>query len=115
VFVYLFFSISDSKLPSYLLPMFPALALLMGKQIAEMKARRLFWLIVPAFAVAVILLGLAPFTAKTADTPLQVQMYSDYAVWLVVAAAVWVAGSGTALWLLRRENKLVAVVVLAFS
>ena len=115
VFIYFFFSISGSKLPSYLLPMFPALALLMGKQIADMSARRLFWLIVPMFVVAVILLGLAPFTAKTADTPLQVQMYGDYAVWLVIAATVWVIGIGAGLWMLRRENKLAAVIVLAFS
>lgn len=115
VFIYFFFSISGSKLPSYLLPMFPALALLMGKQIAEMESRRLFWLILPVLFIAAILLGLAPFTAKTADTPLQQELYSAYAVWLTVAAAVWVAGIGAGLWLLRRENKIAAVIVLAFS
>ncbi len=115
VFIYFFFSISNSKLPSYLLPMFPALALLMGKQIAEMRAQRLFWLVLPVLAVAAILLGLAPFTAKTADTPLQQQMYGDYAVWLVIAAAVWFGGVSAALWMLRRDNKLVAIIVLAFS
>jgi 4-amino-4-deoxy-L-arabinose transferase-like glycosyltransferase len=115
VFIYFFFSISGSKLPSYLLPMFPALALLMGKQIAGMKARRLFWLTLPSLVIVAILLGLAPFTAKTADTPLQHQMYSDYAVWLVIAAAIWFIGVSAALWLLRRDNKMVAVIVLAFS
>ena len=115
VFIYFFFSISGSKLPSYLLPMFPALALLMGKQIAEMDSRRLFWLILPVLLVAAILLGLAPFTARTADTPLQQELYSAYAVWLTVAAAVWVAGIAAGLWLLRRENKIAAVIVLAFS
>jgi hypothetical protein len=95
--------------------MFPALALLMGKQIAAMQPRRLFWLILPSAVVAAILLGLAPFTARTADTLLQEQMYSDYAVWLVIAASIWVAGMLAALWLLRRENKLLAVIVLAFS
>jgi 4-amino-4-deoxy-L-arabinose transferase-like glycosyltransferase len=115
VFIYFFFSISGSKLPSYLLPMFPALALLMGKQIAEMPARRLYWLTVPVLAVVAILLGLAPFTARTADTPLQQQMYSDYAVWLVIAAAIWFVGVCSALWLLRRDNKMAAVIVLAFS
>lgn len=30
VFIFLFFSVSDSKLPSYILPIFPALALLIG-------------------------------------------------------------------------------------
>ncbi len=115
VFVYLFFSVSDSKLPSYLLPIFPALALLMGKQLAEMKARRLFWLTIPSLVVVAILLGLAPFADRTADTPLQHQMYSEYSVWLVIAAAFWLVSVIAALWLLRRDNKMIAVVVLAFS
>jgi 4-amino-4-deoxy-L-arabinose transferase-like glycosyltransferase len=115
VFIYLFFSVSGSKLPSYLLPMFPALALLMGKQIAEMPARRLFWLVLPVLFIVGIMLALAPFTARTADTPLQLELYSAYAVWLTVAAAVWFAGVGAGLWLLRREAKLAAVIVLAFS
>ncbi|VVC83433.1 glycosyltransferase family 39 protein [Sideroxydans sp. CL21] len=115
VFVYLFFSVSDSKLPSYLLPIFPALALLMGKQLAEMKARRLFWLTIPSLVVVAILLGLAPFADRTADTPLQHQMYSEYSVWLVIAAAFWLVSVIAALWLLRRDSKMIAVVVLAFS
>src|SRR5512146_26328 len=116
VFVYVFYSISDSKLPSYLLPMFPALALLMGQQLAEMSARRLFWLTAPVLVVVAVLLGIIPFAASSAaDTPLQHQMYNDYAVWLLVATGAWLIGTGAALWLLRRDSKMVAVIVLAFS
>jgi 4-amino-4-deoxy-L-arabinose transferase-like glycosyltransferase len=115
VFIYVFFSISGSKLPSYLLPMFPALALLMGKLLADMKARRLFWLTVPSLVAVGALLGYAPFAAENADTPLQHQMYSEYSVWLVIAAAIWFVGVIAALWLLRREKKYAAVLVLAFS
>jgi 4-amino-4-deoxy-L-arabinose transferase-like glycosyltransferase len=124
VFVYVFFSISDSKLPSYLLPMFPALALLMGKQLVEIKPSRLFWLIAPILPLVLLGLCLAPFTARLADTPLQVQGYSAYAWWLFVAALVWTLGMIAALVMLRRpnavphagkEHKLVAVLVLAIS
>jgi 4-amino-4-deoxy-L-arabinose transferase-like glycosyltransferase len=115
VFIYLFFTVSGSKLPSYLLPMFPALALLMGRQVAAMDARRLFRLIAPMLPLALLALGLAPFTARTADTPLQVQMYGEYSSWLIAAALVWLAGVIAALALLRRDNKPLAVLVLAFS
>ncbi|MBI3901895.1 MAG: glycosyltransferase family 39 protein [Nitrosomonadales bacterium] len=115
VFIYLFFTKSGSKLPSYLLPMFPALALLMGKQLVTMDARRLFWQIAPLLPLALLGLVLAPFTAKLADTPLQVQGYSAYATWLFLAALVWVVGMIAALLLLRRRNKLVAVLSLALS
>ncbi|HEY8888422.1 MAG TPA: glycosyltransferase family 39 protein, partial [Gallionella sp.] len=120
VFIYLFFTVSDSKLPSYLLPMFPALALLMGKQLVEMNTRRLFWLIAPILPLTLLGLGFAPFTAKLADTPLQVQGYSAYASWLVAAALVWSLGVIAALVLLRRpqavkDSKFAAVLVLALS
>jgi 4-amino-4-deoxy-L-arabinose transferase-like glycosyltransferase len=128
VFIYLFFTVSGSKLPSYLLPMFPALALLMGKQLVEMSPRRLFWMIVPMLPLTLLAVGFAPFTARLADTPLQLQGYSEYAYWLMAAALIWLLGVMGALLLLRRsqvvpkvvpkvvnDSKLVAVLVLAFS
>jgi 4-amino-4-deoxy-L-arabinose transferase-like glycosyltransferase len=116
VFVYVFFSISDSKLPSYLLPIFPSLALLMGKQLAEMDTRRLFWLTAPSLVVVAIILGAIPYGVEMeADTPLRLRMYSEYSVWVEVAAVIWLIGVGGALWLLRRKNKMAAVIVLAFS
>ncbi|MDE2309607.1 MAG: glycosyltransferase family 39 protein [Betaproteobacteria bacterium] len=115
VFIYVFFSVSSSKLPSYLLPMFPALALLMGKQVAEMNVRRLFWLVFPALPLGLLALGLAPFTARLADTPLQVQMYGEYAYWLAAAALIWLLGTVSAWVFLRRDNKTVAVLALALG
>jgi len=117
VFIYLFFTVSGSKLPSYILPMFPSLALLMGKQLAEMETRKLFWLIAPMLPLMLLAASFAPFTSRLADTPMQVQGYSAYAWWLTVAALVWLLGVIAALVLLRRPNaeqhKLVAVLVLA--
>jgi 4-amino-4-deoxy-L-arabinose transferase-like glycosyltransferase len=115
VFVYLFFSISDSKLPSYLLPMFPALALLMGKHLANISTRRLFWLIAPVLPVMVILLALSPFIDRLADTPLQLQMYGEYSVWLVVAMAIWLIAFVAGMLMARSERKLGAVTVLALG
>ncbi|MDP2761260.1 MAG: glycosyltransferase family 39 protein [Sideroxyarcus sp.] len=115
VFIYIFFSISGSKLPSYLLPMFPVLALLMGKRIAEMRARVLFWQVTPAILVALALLGLALNVGKLADTQGQIELYPHYGPWLVVAALVSLAGLSTGMLLLWREKKPVAVTVLALS
>ncbi len=115
MFIYVFFSVSDSKLPSYLLPMFPALALLMGKQLVDMSSRRLFWMIAPMLPLTLLAAGFAPFTARLADTPLQLQGYGEYAYWLVSAALVWLLGVIAALVLLRRANKQAAVMILALS
>jgi len=118
VFLFVFFSMSGSKLPSYLLPMFPALALLMGRQVAGMSARRLFWLIAPMLPLMLLGLGLAPFTGRLGETPVRVQMYDDYAQWLIAAMLIWTLGVTVALVLLSRKNfaqgrKQAAVVVLA--
>ena len=119
VFIYFFFSVSGSKLPSYLLPMFPARALLMGKQLAEMNARRLFFLILPMLLMAVVaVLGLgfaSLYMVRLADTPLQYQMYSDYAHWLLAASGVWLLGISAGLVLLRCDKKLRAVFILALG
>ena len=115
VFIYVFFSLSGSKLPSYLLPMFPALALLMGRHVAEMSARRLFWLVAPMLPLLLLGLGMAPFTSRLADMPMRVQMYGDYAYWLIAASLLWSLGVAAALVLLHRNRKQVAVLVLALS
>lgn len=115
VFIYVFFSISGSKLPSYLLPMFPVLALLMGKRIAEMRERVLFWQVAPAIPVALLLLGVALNVGKFADTPGQIELYPHYGPWLVAAALASLAGLTAGMLLLRREKKPVAVAVLALG
>ncbi|GAB1235436.1 glycosyltransferase family 39 protein [Ferrigenium sp. UT5] len=115
VFIYFFFTLSSSKLPSYLLPMFPALALLMGKQLAAMDPRRIFLLLVPVVPVLCALLGVVAYADRFADTPVQQEMYGAYAVWLTVALLVWLAGTVAALYGLRRGNKAVPVVALALS
>jgi 4-amino-4-deoxy-L-arabinose transferase-like glycosyltransferase len=116
VFVYLFFSLSSSKLPSYLLPMFPALALLMGKQIAEMSARRLFWLVAPVLPLLLVLLfGLGPLVDQQSENPVQHEMYSAYADWLTIAAAIWLVGTAAALYGIRRNKVGASLAVLALA
>ncbi|MBY0576744.1 MAG: glycosyltransferase family 39 protein [Gallionellaceae bacterium] len=115
VFIYVFFSISGSKLPSYLLPMFPALALLMGKRIAEMRERVLFWQVAPAIPCVLALLALALNVGKLASTPNQAELYPHYSSWLVVAALVLLAGLLAGMWLLWRTQKSRAVAVLALG
>ncbi len=115
VFIYVFFSVSGSKLPSYLLPMFPALALLMGKRIAGMPERALFWQMSPAILVALLLLGLAVNVDKLADTPNQAELYPHYGPWLAAAALVSLTGLLAGMTLLWRGKKSVAVALLAMG
>ncbi|MFI4925894.1 MAG: phospholipid carrier-dependent glycosyltransferase, partial [Vicinamibacteria bacterium] len=53
-FVFVFFSMSGSKLPSYILPMFAPLMLVLGPALAEMPARRIMALLAPLTIGAVV-------------------------------------------------------------
>jgi len=116
-FIFLFFSVSSSKLPSYILPIFPALALLIARHIDRTEARALRWhasvLIVAALAFGVLALNagaLAP--AHSPPDPEQLLAYAGFGRWLTGAALLWLTGS-LGLWLLSRRNADAGVLALA--
>src|SRR5260221_10699971 len=89
IVVFVFFSVSGSKLPSYILPMFPALALLIGRWLAEVEPRRL--LIVQAalastVGIAVVVVGLQ-ISALTFIRAEHAELANNYSPWLVLAGA----------------------------
>ncbi len=114
VFIYVFFSISGSKLPSYLLPMFPPLALLMGIRLTQMRERVLMWQLVPVIPILLVLIGVVLNVSRFADTPLQAELYPQYAVWLIVGLGTLLLGVIAAIWLLKCKHKLSAVILLSF-
>jgi 4-amino-4-deoxy-L-arabinose transferase-like glycosyltransferase len=54
-FIVAFFSASGSKLPAYILPAFPALALVLGRYLVEAPARRLGLMMIPLAPIALAL------------------------------------------------------------
>ncbi len=67
VFVFAFFSLSQSKLIPYIVPLFPALALLAGPAIAALPPRRLAWhLGAVALALALLVAALAVYAGTGA-------------------------------------------------
>ncbi len=115
VFIYVFFSISGSKLPSYLLPMFPALVLLMGQRLVQIRERVLFWQLAPVVPVALVFLGLSINVGKFADTPGQMELYPNYTAWLVTASLILLFGLLGGMALLWKVKKPAAILVLALS
>ncbi len=106
-----FFSLSGSKLPGYILPVFPALALIAGVALDRLDAaawaRQLVWLLVAGTLalLASTLVGRVP--AGESNPELQA-----YGAWLVGACAVAVAGLLLA-WRLNRRGRLTSSLVAA--
>jgi 4-amino-4-deoxy-L-arabinose transferase-like glycosyltransferase len=110
-----FFSASSSKLPSYILPMAPALAMLTGVFLASARQKTLlvhFGLLIPFALLAVIL---APKIVNYADTETPLYMMQKYAQWATVAAGVLLAGvlAGFVQVWRRREDTGLLILALA--
>lgn len=113
--VFVFFSASSSKLVSYILPMFPALALLVGARLPRLSARALAWQTLPAALAGIVLLALIPGIERYASRQVEVELFRDYAVWLIAAALLVIAGALACAWLAWRGRAAVALAVLAFA
>ncbi len=111
--VFVFFSVSDSKLVSYILPIFPALALLIGARLTQLGARALAWQTLPAALVGLALLALLPGIERYASREVPVEMFRDYADWLIAAALVQIAGAVGCAWLAWRGRTPAALALLA--
>ncbi|MDP1706191.1 MAG: glycosyltransferase family 39 protein [Sulfurimicrobium sp.] len=115
VFIYFFFSISSSKLPSYILPVFPALALLIGDLLVKLEARQIFWRMLPIVVLAALGLIFSPFSVLFASDTVPLPLYEKYRLWIVVAAAIWLLGSALALlWVWQRQIRR-ALILFAFT
>jgi 4-amino-4-deoxy-L-arabinose transferase-like glycosyltransferase len=103
VFIFVFFSVSGSKLPSYILPIFPALALLIACQLQQAGRRSVLICagMVALFAAAG--LALLPKVAAMAGNAYEAPLYRDYSWWVGVTAALALAGSLAAIWQARRS------------
>jgi hypothetical protein len=76
----------------------------------------LFWLVVPVLPVLLLLLfGLGPLVDQQSENPVQHEMYSAYADWLTIAAAIWLAGTAAALYGIRHEKVAYGLTVLALA
>jgi 4-amino-4-deoxy-L-arabinose transferase-like glycosyltransferase len=114
VVIFLFFSVSDSKLPPYILPIFPALAWLMGDYLTRISVRALRWQLLVTFLLGVIVT--AGIVIKYGDFPDAVTpapLYAAYAPWLIAAAGIWLAGVMLAIGFCQRQRVEAAVISVA--
>ncbi|HEY3177377.1 MAG TPA: glycosyltransferase family 39 protein [Casimicrobiaceae bacterium] len=108
-FVFCFFSVSGSKLPSYILPLFPAAALLIGWQLESLPQSFLYKSTMAAaattaLALVVVLVAYTDIAARFADARTPLSIYRQFEPWLVVALIVALAGGVAALFAFARDS-----------
>lgn len=114
-FIFLFFSVSHSKLVPYILPIFPALALLTARYIAGAPGRSLGWQFTLLMPLALAMFALAPLVERSASSEVPLELYARFVPWLQAGALFWLAGAALAAILVRRNHTLSAISIMALS
>ena len=111
-FMMVFFSISDSKLVPYILPLYPFLALLAGNQLA--RRLRIGVDAVAGAALAIALLGVAVFVRHFSTPWIPAHLLLAGRPWVVASALVLLAGAGGA-YRLRHHGRYAVLSLAAAS
>ena len=114
-FIVAFFSASSSKLPAYILPAFPSLALVLGSYLTEAPTRRLaLWqgLVIP---VALALAWVAWTFPASARDEWTASLYRAAQPWALTAAALLLVSSLGAIAMLRGGLRWAALATVALA
>ncbi|SCK26506.1 4-amino-4-deoxy-L-arabinose transferase [Variovorax sp. HW608] len=114
-FLFLFFSASGSKLPSYILPMFPALALLAARALRDARPTALRWhLLLPTLAWVVAFVA-STKVARFASPVTPAEVLAPIAEAVRLGAIVFVTCAALAGFCLGRRRVTVAILSVAFG
>lgn len=111
--VFGFFSLSQSKLPSYILPLFPALALLLGDFLTRIPRRTLLIHLGLIALLAIASLAFTPLIFDRANDTTPIEMMAPYAKVAKLSAALWLTGALTACLLAWSQRPAPAFFMLA--
>jgi 4-amino-4-deoxy-L-arabinose transferase-like glycosyltransferase len=104
VTIFVFFSLSSSKLPSYVLPMFPALSMLVAVALTQRTGSWLRWQAGLSVAGGLLIAALAPvLLQRSSGSQTPPQLLEAYIPWLLGAGMALALG-GLAAWLLARRG-----------
>jgi 4-amino-4-deoxy-L-arabinose transferase-like glycosyltransferase len=112
-FIILFFTKSNSKLPGYIVPVFPAVALLIANYL-EHGSRHCRMLAAALTALlGAGLLAFVPFMLRLAHRPGEAAQYAAYQPWALAAGLVLLIGGALAMLYARQMQRDLTVLALA--
>jgi 4-amino-4-deoxy-L-arabinose transferase-like glycosyltransferase len=103
VLIFAFFSISDSKLPGYIFPIIPALAILASLVLEQTSERAWRWQLKAFLALALVGLAASGYVATMSSGMYPNAVFSRFAVFLAVAFAAGAAFTWLAIRLAGRR------------
>jgi 4-amino-4-deoxy-L-arabinose transferase-like glycosyltransferase len=112
--IYLFFSISNSKLPFYLVPILPPIALLMAHTIPRLNHAQLVRRFMPILALGMLAAGSAYFYQFFSAQKMAIAQ-GHVLGWLLAGATVLAFGWGLGCWLITRKKIDAWILITALS
>ena len=103
--VVVFFSVSGSKLPAYVLPVFPMLAIVLGRYLAKAAPRRLAIAAAAGSALAIPLAIAAFLMDRGGKDPWTLALYAAAKPWVLAGTAALFAGGIAGALLLRAGRR----------
>jgi 4-amino-4-deoxy-L-arabinose transferase-like glycosyltransferase len=113
-FVFAFFSLSGSKLPSYILPMFPALAIWLARRHDRLSPRALRGAALLPLAAAVVIVAAAIPLVQDKDVDEPIADGRLFLPWVLASGAALAAGAVLA-WRLAPRGALRSIAALALG
>lgn len=115
IVIFVFFSLSRSKLPGYILPIFPALGIVAGVALDTISERSWRRQLLAGLVIGAIGLLASPIVATLNSNNTPNALYRAYAIWAAVAFAMIIASTLVARWLLQRRGLLASITVYALG
>jgi 4-amino-4-deoxy-L-arabinose transferase-like glycosyltransferase len=113
--VFVFFSVSSSKLLPYILPLFPALSLLVGDYLRSADRRVLFAQAAVTLLVGAALAVAAPRAPLYSSDAIPPDLLERYVPWLIAAGLALAGGGLASAACLARDLRLYGVLAFAFA
>jgi 4-amino-4-deoxy-L-arabinose transferase-like glycosyltransferase len=114
-FIILFFTKSNSKLPGYIVPVFPAVALLVANYLDAGSRRGRMLTAGLTALLGAGLLGFVPFMLRLARHAGEDVLYAAYQPWVLAAGLVLLIGGALAMLTTRQMQRDLTVLVLAVA
>ncbi|MEO5863041.1 MAG: phospholipid carrier-dependent glycosyltransferase, partial [Burkholderiales bacterium] len=97
-----FYSVSESKLPGYILPVYPALALLLGCYAQREKKRLSRRMLLVMVALGVAMMAAAPFVTRIPKFAGSADLIEPFVAWAMAGGGILIAASVLAMAAMAR-------------
>ena len=113
ILVFAFFSASSSKLPSYIVPILPALALLAVRPLLLGSANALTWQWAPIGILGAAIAAYAPVLGRHERPDLPRELLAGYAPWIAAGGIALALAALIGITLVRRGRRFAAIATMA--